>query len=210
MLKRPAFWILLALASHPRHRRCYPLLSPGFSIVALDITMTRERALERCARRSGRATASARRATVRRPRSRSTTRRRRSSSSKAAARTRSRACCATASTPPTRGASATSGKARPTRRRIRFTPDGRPYGFVERLKEDAPGAALDASAARAIAEEQARGALERRLRPVRARRAGAGTAARRTRRSHAHLRARRRRRSAKDATGCAWSSPAIG
>ena len=26
---------------------------------------------------------------------------------------------------------------------IRFTPDGRPYGFVEQLKEDAPGAALE-------------------------------------------------------------------
>ena len=31
---------------------------------------------------------------------------------------------------------------------IRFTPDGRPYGFEEKLKEDAPGAALDAAAAR--------------------------------------------------------------
>lgn len=39
---------------------------------------------------------------------------------------------------------------------IRFTPDGRPYGFVERLKEDAPGAALDAAAARRIAEDGAR------------------------------------------------------
>src|SRR5258708_21561392 len=38
---------------------------------------------------------------------------------------------------------------------IRFTPDGRPYGFVERLKEDAPGPALDAAAARRIAEEGA-------------------------------------------------------
>ena len=27
---------------------------------------------------------------------------------------------------------------------IRFTPEGTPYGFVEKLKEDAPGAALDA------------------------------------------------------------------
>ena len=38
---------------------------------------------------------------------------------------------------------------------IRFTPDGRPYGFVETLKEDAPGAALDAAAARRIAEDGA-------------------------------------------------------
>jgi hypothetical protein len=35
---------------------------------------------------------------------------------------------------------------------IRFTPDGRPDGFVEKLKEEAPGAALDAAAARRIAE----------------------------------------------------------
>src|SRR5262245_13172496 len=39
---------------------------------------------------------------------------------------------------------------------IRFTPDGRPYGFVERLKDDAPGAALDAPAARKLAEDEAR------------------------------------------------------
>src|SRR3954468_21158691 len=38
---------------------------------------------------------------------------------------------------------------------IRFTPDGQPYGFVETLKEDAPGAALDATSARRIAEEAA-------------------------------------------------------
>src|SRR5262245_55096012 len=38
---------------------------------------------------------------------------------------------------------------------IRFTPNGTPYGFVERLKEDAPGAALEASAARKLAEDAA-------------------------------------------------------
>ena len=38
---------------------------------------------------------------------------------------------------------------------IRFTPDGRPYGFVEQLREDAPGPALDATAARKIAEDGA-------------------------------------------------------
>ena len=35
---------------------------------------------------------------------------------------------------------------------IEFTPDGRPYGFTERLREDAPGAALDGAAARRLAE----------------------------------------------------------
>jgi len=38
---------------------------------------------------------------------------------------------------------------------IRFTPDGRPYGFSEKVKEDAPGAALDGNAARALAEREA-------------------------------------------------------
>jgi hypothetical protein len=38
---------------------------------------------------------------------------------------------------------------------IRFTPEGRLYGFVEKLKEDEPGAALDAAAARALAERAA-------------------------------------------------------
>ncbi|MEM7245279.1 MAG: type II CAAX endopeptidase family protein [Acidobacteriota bacterium] len=37
-----------------------------------------------------------------------------------------------------------------------FRPDGRPLGFVQRLPEDAPGAALDPGAARALAEETAR------------------------------------------------------
>jgi len=35
---------------------------------------------------------------------------------------------------------------------IEFTPDGRPSGFTEKLKEDAPGAALAPAAARSIAE----------------------------------------------------------
>ena len=41
---------------------------------------------------------------------------------------------------------------------VRFRPDGAPYGFRERLPEDAPGAALDAARARALAERGARGA----------------------------------------------------
>jgi len=40
---------------------------------------------------------------------------------------------------------------------LRFAPDGRPYGFVERMAEDAPGAALDETDARAIAEAGATG-----------------------------------------------------
>jgi hypothetical protein len=40
--------------------------------------------------------------------------------------------------------------------RIRFKPDGTPYGFVRIFPESAPGPALDASAARSIAEQRAR------------------------------------------------------
>jgi len=38
---------------------------------------------------------------------------------------------------------------------VRFTPDGRPYGFVEKLAELAPGARIPADAARTIAERTA-------------------------------------------------------
>ena len=38
---------------------------------------------------------------------------------------------------------------------IRFTPDGEPYGFSEKLPEDEPGASLDPNAARIIAETSA-------------------------------------------------------
>ncbi|MFQ5632462.1 MAG: hypothetical protein ACE5I1_27145, partial [bacterium] len=40
--------------------------------------------------------------------------------------------------------------------RIRFTPAGKPYGFVEKLPEDAPGASLQPDSARTIAENAAR------------------------------------------------------
>jgi len=39
--------------------------------------------------------------------------------------------------------------------RLYFTPDGSPHGFSERLPEDSPGAALDADAARRLAETAA-------------------------------------------------------
>ncbi len=42
-----------------------------------------------------------------------------------------------------------------TETRIRFTPAGKPYGFVEKLPEDEPGAALESPEARRIAERAA-------------------------------------------------------
>jgi hypothetical protein len=38
---------------------------------------------------------------------------------------------------------------------LRFRPDGRPYGFLDRLREDAPGASLSVDSARVIAETTA-------------------------------------------------------
>lgn len=40
---------------------------------------------------------------------------------------------------------------------VRFTPQGEPYGFVEKLPEDTPGASLSTDAARALAEAAASG-----------------------------------------------------
>ena len=40
--------------------------------------------------------------------------------------------------------------------RVRFRPDGTPYGFTRKVPESQPGPALDAQAARAIAEQRAR------------------------------------------------------
>ncbi len=40
---------------------------------------------------------------------------------------------------------------------VRFTPQGEPWGFVERLPEDEPGAAIPADSARTIAEEAVKG-----------------------------------------------------
>ena len=159
MLKRPAFWILLALVSILGTAAAVHYFPQAFSIVALDITMTRERALADAARDRRARPVSDPPATARRRRSRSTARRRRSSSWKAAARRRSRACCATALLRLHVARAPLPAKARPTRRPSASRPTARPYGFVEKMKEDAPGAALAAGAARAIARgtERVRG-----------------------------------------------------
>ena len=88
-MKRPAFWICLGLVSLGAAVIGTRYFPDAFSIVSLDITMDRERALADArviAERDG----SARPATGRRPPSRWTPRRRRSSSSRRAARTPSR------------------------------------------------------------------------------------------------------------------------
>ena len=72
-------------------------------------------------------------------------------------------------------------EARPNETLIRFTPDGRPYGFVETLDENAPGAAIEAADARRRAESDAQARWNVDLAPFSPRGAGTGAAARRTR-----------------------------
>ena len=71
-MKRPAFWILLGLISLAATAAAVHYFPQAFSIVALDITMDRERALARRARDCRARPARARRTTGRRRRSRST------------------------------------------------------------------------------------------------------------------------------------------
>jgi hypothetical protein len=154
-VRRPAFWILLGLISLGATAAAVHYFPQAFSIVALDITMTRERALNDA------------RAIVARDQL-------------GPPGFRQAASFALDNETQTFVELEGGGKGEFTRMLreqlyaaytwrvrhfregetnetlVRFTPDGQPYGFVETLKEDAPGAALDAADARRRAEEAAR------------------------------------------------------
>jgi len=153
-VKRPAFWILLGLVSLAATAAAVHYFPQAFSIVALDITMTRERALAEA------------RAIVARDRlgppdfrqaasfaldSQAQTFIELEGGGKAAFTAMLRDGVYSAYT--WRVRHFREGETNETL--VRFTPDGRPYGFVETLKEDAPGAALDAADARRRAEAEA-------------------------------------------------------
>ena len=114
----------------------------------------------------------------------------------------------TASTPPTRWRVRQFKEGETHETTIRFTPEGRSYGFVEKLKEDEPGAALDAGAARALAENAApRWNVDFSKFAVaeqgQERRVGGRV-------DHTITYERRRRRRRRGATGCAWWCRATG
>ena len=153
-MRRPAFWIALALLSVGAAVVGVRYFPQAFSIVALDITMDRGRALEQAraiAARDGLGPAGYRQAA--------------SFSGNQEAQTfvelegggketftrllRDRLYDAFQ----WRVRHFKEGETNETA--IHFAPDGRPIGFAEKLKEDAPGAALGAQAARAIAENGA-------------------------------------------------------
>jgi len=150
-MRRPAFWIALALLSAGAAVIGVRYFPQAFSIVALEITMDRGRALDEAraiAARDGLGPPGYRQAA--------------SFSGNQEAQTfvelegggketftrllRDRLYDAFQ----WRVRHFTEGETNETT--IHFAPDGRPIGFAEKLKEDAPGAALDATAARAIAE----------------------------------------------------------
>jgi hypothetical protein len=153
-VRRPAFWVLFALLSAGAAAAGVRYFSDAFSILAIDITMDRDRALGDAARimeRDGLGPPGFRQAA--------------SFSLDSEAQTfvelegggkdrftqllRDGSYAAYA----WRVRHFKEGEVNETV--IRFAPDGRPDGFVERLREDAPGAALESDAAKAIAERDA-------------------------------------------------------
>ena len=188
-MKRPAFWIclgLLSLGAAVIGARYFP---DAFSIVSLDITMDRERALadaRAIAERHGLGPPGFQEAASFTLDSETQTFVELEAGGKDAFTQMMRDRLYSAYTWRVRHFK--EGEANETL--IRFTPDGTPYGFVERLKEDAPG--RDTRGWRGPAAGRERGSLRLAggLEPVRPRRARAGTKAGRAGRSHDHLRAR--------------------
>ena len=153
-MKRPAFWILLAAVSLAATAAAIHYFPQAFSIVALDITMTRERALEEARTimtRDRLGPPDFRQAASFALDSDAQTFVELEGGGKEAFTNMLRRGLYAAYT--WRVRHFREGETNETL--IRFTPDGRPYGFLEKRKEEAPGAALDGAAARKVAEADA-------------------------------------------------------
>ena len=153
-MRRPAFWIALALLSIVATLIGIRYFPQAFSIVALDITMDRGHALDAAraiATRDGLGPAGFRQAASFAGDEEAQTFVELEGGGKEAFTRMLRENLYAAYSWRVRHFK--DGETNETT--IRFTPDGRPYGFVEKLKEDAPGAALDATAARTLAEREA-------------------------------------------------------
>lgn len=153
-MKRPAFWICLGLVSLGAAVIGTRYFPDAFSIVSLDITMNRERALADArvlAEGNGLGPPGYQQAASFALDSETQTFVELEAGGKDAFTQMMRDRLYSAYTWRVRHFK--EGEANETT--IRFTPDGAPYGFVERLKEDAPGAALEPAAARRLAESAA-------------------------------------------------------
>ena len=153
-VKRPAFWIVFLLLSAGAAYVAIRFFPQAFSIVALEITMDRERALQEARAIMSRdqlGPAGYRQAASFTLDSDAQTFVELEGGGKGTFTSMLRQGLYSAYT--WRVRQFKEGETNETT--IRFTPEGRPYGFEEKLREDAPGAALDATAAREIAERGA-------------------------------------------------------
>jgi len=153
-VKRPAFWIVLALISIGATFVAIHYFPQAFSIVALDITMDRERALDAArtvVARDQLGPSGYRQAASFALDEQAQTFVELEGGGKDAFTNMLRSGLYSAYT--WRVRQFKEGETNETT--IRFTPDGKPYGFVEKLREDAAGAALAGAAARRIAESDA-------------------------------------------------------
>jgi hypothetical protein len=150
-LRRPVFWVVLALLSAAATAVGVHYFPQAFSIVALDITMDRGRALDEAraiATRDGLGPAGFRQAASFAGDNEAQTFVELEGGGKDALTRMLRDNLYASYSWKVRHFK--DGETNEST--IEFTPDGRPYGFVEKLKEDAPGTPLDAGAARRIAE----------------------------------------------------------
>jgi Type II CAAX prenyl endopeptidase Rce1-like len=153
-VKRPAFWIVLALVSVSAVFVAVKFFPLAFSIVALDIKMDRQRALDE-------ARAIVTRDTLGPSGSRQAASFALDDDAQTFVELEGGGKDAFTGMLRSRVYSAYTWRVRHFKEgetneaTIRFTPEGQPYGFVEQLREDAPGAALAAAAARQIAESAA-------------------------------------------------------
>ena len=207
-MRRPAFWLAFAALSLAAAVVAVRYFPRAFSIVALDITMDREQALARARElmaRDSLGPAGYRQAASFALDSEAQTFIELEGGGKDAFTAMLRNGLYSAYT--WRVRQFKEGETHETT--IRFTPEGRPYGFVEKLTEDAPGAALDAG---------------RRAGDRRTRRRRAGTSTCRSSRSPSRARSAASAGGsttpsptsapapppAKAAIGCGWSCPATG
>jgi hypothetical protein len=154
-MKRPAFWLLLGLVSIAAAAIGYRYFPQAFSIVALDITMDRDHALEQARgimTRDRLGPAAYQQAASFGLDEETQTFVELEGGGKEAFTQMMRDGLYAAYTWRVRHFA--EGQTNETT--IQFTPDGRPYGFGERLDEMAPGPTLEPAAARAIGEAGAR------------------------------------------------------
>ncbi len=155
MTRRPAFWLLLAVFSAASAAVGFWYFPQAFSIVSLEITMDRDRALAEArtiAARDQLGPPGYREAASFGLDEETQTFVELEGGGKAAFMQMMRDGLYSAYTWRVRH----FAEGQPTETTIQFTPDGHPYGFLERLDEKAPGPALPGAQARALAEAAAR------------------------------------------------------